>query len=357
MMSTFRLNGTPYNPGSLKQFCDQQLEGRELPDWKKELYSFILEWLDPSVRVLEQLTSGTTGTPGRIQLFRESMIRSAESTCSYFELTPGTPVLLCLPVRFIAGKMMVVRALTGGLDLVTAEPSGRPLQELAHRVAFAAMVPLQVYNTLKEGDDLSMVGKLLIGGGEIHPSLRKRLTGLKTPELYESFGMTETYTHVALRRINGSDPDPLFSPLNGVSLGQDERGCLVVEAEGVTRGPVVTSDLVELVPERNGFRWLGRADHLISTGGIKVIPEVLEERINKRLGLECLVLSESDAQLGQRLVLLVEYADPDPPLDRWHAALKVVLEAHEVPKKIRTVDRLPRNASFKPDRKAARAML
>jgi O-succinylbenzoic acid--CoA ligase len=357
MMSTFRLNGTPHNPGSLKQFCQGQLDAGELPDWKRELYSFILDWLDPSVRVLEQLTSGTTGPPRKITLFRESMIRSAENTRSYFELTPGTPVLLCLPVRYIAGKMMVVRALTGGLDLVMVEPSGRPLQGLAHRVAFAAMVPLQVYNSLAGGKGLSLVGKLLIGGGEIHPSLRERLTGLNTPELYESFGMTETYTHVALRRINGSDPDPLFTPLNGVSLGQDERGCLVVEAEGVTRGPVVTNDLVELVPERNGFRWLGRADHLISTGGIKVIPEVLEERISKRLGLECLVLSESDAQLGQRLVLLVEYPDPNPPLDQWHAALKVVLNAHEMPKKIRTVARIPRNASFKPDRSAARQML
>lgn len=357
MKSTFRLNGTPHNPGSLKGFCHQQLDERELPDWKRDLYSFILDWLDPSVHVLEQLTSGTTGPPRKIPLLRESMIRSAENTRSYFDLTPGAPVLLCLPVRYIAGKMMVVRALTGGLDLVVVEPSGRPLQELAHRVDFAAMVPLQVYNSLMDKKGLSMIGKLLIGGGEIHPALRERLTGLNTPELYESFGMTETYTHVAMRRINGSDPDPLFMPLNGVSLGQDKRGCLLVESEGVTRGPVVTNDLVELVPERNGFRWLGRADHLISTGGIKVIPEVLEERISKRLGMECLVLPESDEQMGQRLVLLVEYPDPDPPLDRWRAALRVVLDSHELPKEIRTVARLPRNASFKPDRKAAREML
>ncbi|MGW8316954.1 MAG: AMP-binding protein, partial [Bacteroidales bacterium] len=259
MKSTFRLDGVFHDPGSLGEYCRQQLGIEAIPEWKRELFSFLLEWLDPALETLEQYTSGTTGLPRKIALHRESMVRSAENTLSFFGLTPGARVLLCLPVRYIAGKMMVVRALVGGLDLVTVEPSGRPLQDISHPVSFGAMVPLQVYNSLQHEDDLSRVGKLLIGGGEIHPSLRGRLTALETPELYEPFGMTETYTHVALRRINGKDTDPLFRTLKGVKISQDERGCLTVEVEGVTRGRLVTNDIVDLASERDGFTWLGRA--------------------------------------------------------------------------------------------------
>ncbi|MGW8314126.1 MAG: AMP-binding protein, partial [Bacteroidales bacterium] len=310
-----------------------------------------------SLKTLEQYTSGTTGPPGKIPLVRESMVRSAENTLSFFGLGPGDRVLLCLPVRYIAGKMMVVRALVGGLDLVTVEPSGRPLQSLTQPVNLAAMVPMQVYNTLQEGEDLSITGKLLIGGGEIHPALRDQLSGLKAPEVYESFGMTETYTHVALKRINGKDPDLLFRTMEGVSVSRDDRGCMVVGIEGVTPDPVVTNDLVEPAPDGKSFRWLGRVDNLISTGGIKVIPEVLEEQIRNRMGLDCLVLAEPDVQLGQRLVLMVEYPDPEPPLEQWYAILKDHLDAHEVPKRILIVNRIPRNSSFKADRLAALKLL
>lgn len=357
MKNTFRLDSVPYDPDSLKEFCRNNLQQGQIPEWRKELFTFLLEWLDPGVEQFDQLTSGTTGAPRKTPLFRESMVRSAENTVSYFGLMPEERALLCLPVRYIAGKMMVARALVGGLDLITVEPSGRPLRELPRAVDFGAMVPMQVHGALRDGDELSKVRKLLIGGGEIHPALRERLAGMEQPEMYESFGMTETYTHVALRRINGPDPDSFFRPLKGVSVRQDERGCLVVEAEGVTRRPVVTNDLVELAAERDGFWWLGRADHLISTGGIKVIPELLEEKIRKRLGPECLVLAEPDEQLGQRLVLLVEYADPDPPVEGWLQSLKELMEPHEVPKRILTVSRLPRNESFKPDRLAARQLL
>lgn len=357
MKSNFRLDGIPHDPDSLKEFCLSSLQKKQIPAWKRELFTFLLAWLDPGVDTFDQWTSGTTGPPRKYPLLRESMVRSAENTLSFFGLMPEQRALLCLPVRYIAGKLMVVRALVGGLDLVTSEPSGRPLRELRRPVHFGAMVPMQVYNTLQDGTNLSLVGKLLIGGGEIHPALRERLTGMEQTEIYESFGMSETYTHVALRRINGPDPDPFFRPLKGVTVSQDKRGCLVAEAEGVTRGPVVTNDLVELAPGSDGFRWLGRADHLISTGGIKVIPEVLEEKIRLRIGLDCLVLAEPDEQLGRRLVLMVEYADPDPPVERWLRSLKEVLEAHEVPKRIRPVARIPRNDSYKPDRLAAGQLL
>ena len=180
---------------------------------------------------------------------------------------------------------------------------------------------------------------------------------MEHPELFESFAMTETYTHVAIRRVNGPGQDRFFRLLNGVSAKRDARGCLVVEVEGVTQGPVVTSDLVELTEDGKGFLWLGRADHLISTGGIKVIPEVLEQKIGSLLGVECLVLPEPDRKLGQRLVLVTAFSGNIPPLSQWMASMKRSLPGYEVPKRIVVVPGLPRNASFKPDRFSAREFL
>jgi O-succinylbenzoic acid--CoA ligase len=285
------------------------------------------------------------------------MIGSARKTLSFFDLQPGDRALLCLPIRYIAGKMMVVRALVGGLDLVTVEPSGRPLKEVKGTFSFGAMVPLQVHESLKHGDELGCIGELIVGGGELHPELRKKMAFMERPALYESFAMTETYTHFALKRINGSSPDSLFCLMEGVRASQDERGCLVVEVEGVTGGPVTTNDLVEMDPSGKAFRWLGRLDHVISSGGIKIIPEILEQKISNCLGLECLVLPEPDVSLGSRLLLMVESPDRDPPEKKWLSLLRKDLMDHEIPKRIVTVLHIPRNASYKPDRRAALTLI
>ena len=302
-------------------------------------------------------SSGTTGDPKEFELDRSAMVASAQRTIAYFGLEPGERVLLCLPVEYIAGKMMVVRALTGELDLILREPSGRPLEKGEGAFTLAAMVPLQLHQSLKAGDDLTAIRRLLVGGGELHASTRSELALMDPPAVYESFGMTETYTHFALRRINGPDPEKWFRPLEGVELGSDERGCLMVHVPGVTRKPLVTSDLVEWSPDGEGFSWLGRADNLINTGGIKVIPEVVEQQMGEQLGYECLLLPSPDEILGQKLVLLVEYKGENAPADNWLAMMKSHLAPHELPREIIPVKSLPRNASFKPDRKAALAMI
>jgi O-succinylbenzoic acid--CoA ligase len=266
-------------------------------------------------------------------------------------------VLLALPVHYIAGKMMVVRALLGGLDLQLREPSSRPLRSISGTIAFAAMVPLQIEESLIHGDPLDLISKLLIGGGELHPATRTSLSRLVQPEVYESFGMTETYTHFALRRINGPSRDPGFSLLEGVQIGLDSRGCLEVEVPGITTGALSTNDMVEINETEDGFIWLGRYDNLINSGGIKIIPELLEEQIRNCLGFDCLVLSEADRKLGNRLVLVVEYGGSEPPLDKWLDELGKSLSSYELPRRIITTSSLPRNASMKPDRTSARELL
>jgi O-succinylbenzoic acid--CoA ligase len=318
-------------------------------------------FLDPDDPPILQLSSGTTGDPKSFLLNREAMLASARRTLDFFGLRAGEKALLCLPMHYIAGKMMVVRALLGGLDLLIREPSSRPLQELDDQIHFAAMVPLQMEESLQHGDPLGKINTLLMGGGELHPATRDRLSALILPEIYETFGMTETYTHFALRRINGPDPDPAFRVLEGVRISRDSRGCLEVEVPGVTSARVLTNDLVEIHEQGNAFTWQGRYDNLINSGGIKIIPELLEERVRESLGHECLVLPEADRKLGNRLVLLVEYKGKEPgeepPLDRWMEQLRKRLSAYELPKRIIAVESLPRNPSMKADRTSARDLL
>lgn len=328
-----------------------------LPPWKQELYSFIALFLDPAEGEILQKSSGSTGDPKSFKLSREAMLVSAERTLRFFDLKQGDRALLCLPIHYIAGKMMVVRALHGGLDLVLTEPSSRPLRDLEGRVDFAAMVPLQIEDTLKYSDSLHKVLKLIIGGGEVHPETREILSGLSAPEVYESFGMTETYTHFALKRINGLTPDSAFRVLEGVRVGLDPRACLQLEIPGITSTPLITNDLVEISSTGNKFSWLGRFDNLINSGGIKIIPELLEVQVKEILDLECLVLSEPDRKLGNSLVLMLVYRGDDAPMETWMEQLREKLSSYEVPRRIITVNTLPRNKSMKPDRTSARNLL
>lgn len=353
----FRLEGRSFNREQLQDYC-LELSGRpDLPDWEKRVLDFIIRFLDPSSGEITQKTSGTTGDPREHTLRRSSMIHSARRTLDFFGLKPGTRILLCLPVDYIAGKMMVVRALVGGLDLSMTEPSGRPLKDFRGRAGFCSMVPLQVYESLRAGDPLSSLDILLVGGGELHHSLQEQLKRMSRPRVFESFGMTETYTHFALRKINGSNPEEHFVPFPGIITGTDPNGCLTVEVPGVTDGTFVTRDLVEFGPAGGSFRWLGRYDNVISTGGIKVIPELVEEKIRQLSGLECLLLPEADPRLGQRLVLLVETSGNQVDAGELESRLRHTLSGHELPRRIVQVPFIPRNPSLKSDRQAARQLL
>jgi len=350
------IEGIAYSRQELLVFC-RELTLRGVPDWKRDVFAFIEQFLGPGGEEVAQKTSGTTGDPKQVRLRQDSMLLSAYRTLKWMELKPGSSALLCLPVTYIAGKMMVVRALAGGLNLKMAEPSVRPLKSLSTQVDFAAMVPLQVHESLACQDPISLLDKLIVGGGQLQDFLRDELKGLSRPRVYESFGMTETCTHFALKRINGQDPDDFFRLMEGVRAGVDERACLELEIPGITPGKISTNDLVEMEANGKGFTWLGRFDHVINTGGIKIIPELLEQQARKCTGRECLVLPEDDPKLGQRLVLLVEYKGEDPPVDQWLSCLRASLSAYEVPRRVLWVKELPRNKSLKPDRTSAAGLL
>ena len=266
-----------------------------------DVNQFISEWYSTNIE-MDLKTSGSTGKPKSISVKKDWMQNSAELTRKTFGLKKGDSALLCMPMKYVAGKMMVVRALELGLDLKVVEPSSNPLKNMDEIIDFAAMVPLQLENSL---NDLDQVKTLIVGGGQVSPKLVEKLQ-IESTQVYETYGMTETLTHVAIKPLNGPNISDLFRALDGIHFEKDDRGCLAIHASALNPVPIVTNDLVELIDE-NSFRWLGRFDNVINSGGVKIIPELVEAKLlsiipNNRFFIN----GESDESLGEKVVLVVE---------------------------------------------------
>jgi len=353
MQGPFIIDDIAYSKEELISFSENMLKSERRESWKSDLYQFIIYFFDEDVS-LTQRTSGTTGDPKVLGLDRNSMIRSAQMTLKYFDLKVGNSTLLCLPVQYIAGKMMIVRALIGGLNLITVEPTGRPLEKLSRKIDFAAMVPLQLIETIANNHPIDKIKKLLVGGGEVNEKLLGGVQELDQTEVYETFAMSETYTHFAVKRINGNTPDVYFEVLDGVALETDDRGCLVVDVPGVTNGKIISNDLVKM-HGKTGFEYLGRIDNVIKSGGIKIIPEILEKKIQELIVPGYKLIGLPDPKLGQKVVLVVESEseikskDSKKVKDLWMSRMTGILQKHELPKEIIIISKFPRNASMKID--------
>lgn len=242
-----------------------------------ELYRFLEEWFSDSP-YLTVKTSGSTGTPKLLKVRKEQMMQSARLTCEFLGLRQGDSVLLCMPLQYIAGKMVVVRALVAGLNLVIRTPSGHPMADVDIPLRFAAMVPLQVYNTLQvsaEKERLCRTDILIIGGGAIDAGLEAEIRQLPV-KVYSTYGMTETLSHIALRQLNGPDASMLYRPFPSVRLSLSSEHTLVIDAPLVCDTTLVTNDVAEIYSD-GSFSILGRKDNTINTGGIKVQAEQIEE--------------------------------------------------------------------------------
>lgn len=276
---------------------------------------FLEEWNNPSPTLLVH-TSGSTGKPKPILIEKRRMEASARITCSFLGLHEGDTALLCMPLDYIAGKMMVVRAVTCGLRLVAVEPSGLPVWK--EPIDFAAMVPLQVYNLLQTPDGserLRNIRNLIIGGGSIDAALATTLATFPHP-VWSTYGMTETLSHIALRPLNGPDASDWYTPLKGVSVSLNADNCLVINAPAVHDGPLVTNDIAELTtPVTNDtvggapqcrFRILGRKDNVICSGGVKIQAEEVERLLLPHLSAPFLITKRPDEKFGEVVVLLTE---------------------------------------------------
>jgi len=290
---------------------NQFITSNEIINFSKEfsvdIYSFLTD-LFSEASFIEVKTSGSTGQPKTICIKKEFLINSAKATGNIFDLKAGTSALMCLPIKYIAGKMMLVRAIVLGWKLDIIATNSNPLANVNKTYDFSAMVPLQLENSLNK---IHLIKKIIIGGGVVSSNLQKKIQLTQT-DIYATYGMTETVTHIALKRLNNFSSSQakanfqrFYKILPNIKIYKDTRNCLVINAPDVSNEIIFTNDVVDLVSDKH-FIWLGRYDNVINSGGIKLYPENIEEKLSKDITNRFFVIGVPDPKLGERLILIVE---------------------------------------------------
>ena len=324
-------------------------------EFEQSTLTFCRQWLNGQ-QAFSLQTSGSTGQPKTIEVSREQMESSAAGTIPFFNLRPGDTALVCLSTAYIAGKMMLVRALEGNMKIVAVDPGGNPLEKITDTIDFMAVVPLQLKNIMEDESTLAKlktIAHTIVGGAPVTYALQQAVR-LTKANVYATFGMTETLTHIALKQLS-PDPEDCYTVIKNVTIGQDARGCLTVQGPVTNNELLITTDLIDQVSERK-FRWLGRIDHIINSGGIKIPIEVLEEKIAQvmfelRLDSRFFVYSQPDQQLGERVMLLIESSEPFT--NELQVALTLSLHKYELPKSIDYVGKFVETPTGKVDRKSS----
>ena len=316
------------------------------------LEEFLEEWNNSSPYVHVQ-TSGSTGAPKPMLVEKRRMLNSARITCDFLGLCQGDTALLCMSLDYIAGKMMVVRSIERGLKLIVQEPDGHPLagtqKGQSSCVNFAAMVPIQVYNSLQipeECERLRGIKHLIIGGGAIDEAMAAELKTFPHA-VWSTYGMTETLSHIALRRLNGPEASEWYTPFNSVSVSLSDDDCLVIDAPEVCAERLVTNDIAELDAEGR-FRILGRKDNVICSGGIKIQAEEIERALRPSLRVPFIISKRHDEKFGEIVVLLTEGS-----IDEAREVCEHILSKYHQPRDYIQIDHIPYTATGKPARKEA----
>ena len=296
--SRFKFNGNSFNHEQLKNIGYSLVKGGVA--FEKTIGDFLVDWLDDKDFVLVQ-TSGSTGQPKIIKLSKQAMVNSAMATAKYLDLKPGDTALHCLPSQYIAGKMMLVRAMVLGLEIDIVEPTSRPVFDYNKSYRLCAMLPMQLESTIH---NIQYIDILIVGGSPVSKTLASATQKLQTT-IFATYGMTETVTHIALKAINNGVEKSVFETLPDVTISQDERGCLVIKAPKVTTETIVTNDIVKL-HSTSSFEWLGRFDNVINSGGLKLFPEQIEDHLKGKIQSQFFIASEPNETLGQQLILILE---------------------------------------------------
>lgn len=335
----------------------------------EELKEFIDRWNDDNRTMLVH-TSGSTGKPKEMHVSKKMMIESAKMTIKTLGLNENTVALLNLPIKYISGQMMVIRSIVGHYRLIEGPVSGHPLNGLNEiigydkSITFASMTPMQVYNTslvTKEWNSLAKIKTLIIGGGAISNELEEKLQTIST-EVFATYGMTETLSHIALRHVNGPYKSMFFIPFEGVKIGTDFQGRLHIDALNVCAEHLITNDIVEIKSCGNNnrvkkeplqFRFIGRLDNVINSGGVKIHIEQVEQKIidyyrNKKRDLkefDFAITFVPDTTFGEMIVLLDTTASLS--VDQFD-----FLGPIQRPKKIIQIAKIPLTSTNKINRKA-----
>ena len=318
-----------------------------------DLYLFLNEWFDASP-IITVHTSGSTGVPKELVVRKDRMMQSARLTCEFLNLQAGDTALLCMNLRYIGAMMMVVRSLVAGLNLVVRPASGHPLSDVEVPLKFAAMVPLQVYNTLRvpaERKRLEHTDILIIGGGAVDDSLEAELKTIPIAA-YSTYGMTETLSHIALRRLNGEAASKCYYPFPSVELSLSAENTLIVKAPLICDDVLQTNDIACLCSD-GGFTIAGRKDNVINSGGIKIQAEEMENRLQPFIPVPFAVTAVPDPCLGQALTLLIA---GKPDIKELENKLQAVLETYYRPKHIFITELIPQTENGKIDRTGCRIL-
>lgn len=345
------LEGKEYAPEDISRLVAEGAGNCPPALW--DLYLFLNEWFDASP-VITVHTSGSTGVPKGLVVRKDRMMQSARLTCEFLNLQAGDTALLCMNLRYIGAMMMVVRSLVAGLNLVVRPASGHPLSDVEVPLKFAAMVPLQVYNTLRvpaERKRLEHTDILIIGGGAVDDSLEAELKTIPIAA-YSTYGMTETLSHIALRRLNGEAASKCYYPFPSVELSLSAENTLIVKAPLICDDVLQTNDIACLCSD-GGFTIAGRKDNVINSGGIKIQAEEMENRLQPFIPVPFAVTAVPDPRLGQALTLLIA---GKPDIKELENKLQAVLETYYRPKHIFITELIPQTENGKIDRIGCRIL-
>jgi O-succinylbenzoic acid--CoA ligase len=343
-MNNYYLNGKNYTEDELGLLIAKKLSLPQLPEWEFELYSFLEEWVSPS-EFIEARTSGSTGEPQTIRLPKTTMQQSALRTIEFFGLQTENRILLSLPCRFIAGKMMVIRAIIGQMDLVTIDPASDFDFLLNEAFDFGAMVPNQVFKLLESPsgkEKLGNIHNLLIGGSAIPATLETQISQLSS-RVVSTYGMTETASHIAIRELSGEKRSDIYHCLSGISVTSGENDCLQIHVPEL-KEPLQTKDIAEIISPTS-FRILGRADDVIISGGIKYWPETIEKKLESAITGRFVISSLPDEKLGEKLVLVIE-GEPTE-IEIIQQKMAELLSPFERPKAVYFLEKFPETPNGK----------
>jgi O-succinylbenzoic acid--CoA ligase len=310
-------------------------------------------------------TSGSTGIPKPIQLTRYQMQQSALLTGQTFGLQQGDHILVCVNIAYIAGVMMLVRGLELGLAMTVVEPASNPFVGIEHlecQYDFVALVPLQIQKILESDviyrQKLNQMKAVIVGGASVNNTLQQQIQELSVP-VYSTYGMTETVSHIAIRRLNGPEPNANFRVLEGVEVKIDERSCLCIKAPASNNQWIVTNDVVELL-DASHFCIIGRYDNIINSGGVKIqlekVEAVLEVALRNVLSTKLLprffAYGIPDDRLGQQLIVVIELPQlPEEKRNRILGFLQEKLGKYEIPKQILIISAFSETPTGKIDKR------
>lgn len=341
---TITINNITYSRNDIVNVSE-----KDVP-FSAELLTFLKEWYNSSKYMIAH-SSGSTGTPKKLKIEKQRMLQSALLTCQFLDLQRGDSALLCMNLKYIGAKMVVVRSLLAGLNLVEVKASGNPMVCI-DATDFAAMTPLQVFNSLqdpKQKVKLMAIRHLIIGGGSIDENLSKELSNFPNT-IWSTYGMTETLSHIALRQINGESASEWYTPFENVTISLSESQTLVINAPAVSKIILETNDIAE-INDKGQFRILGRSDNIINSGGVKIQIEEVETILRDWIDADFMITSVPDSKFGEIVVLLIK---GENYLDKIQEICNEKLPEYWIPKAIYSIPEIPYTETNKLNRKKAK---